>query len=194
MEVTYVEGDGSDHMSTGVEFEQTAIVNHHQAMREIQELRITTDQTMETTVIEVKNPDKGKFYYAFKNPRTGGYESVKMSCFDKPITIERATRRFYRRYFGSVARVTRKDYDADGKNPRTTKKPIETIRYTIKVVRLISSPTTKHMIISKAGTKATITAYTPAEVQLSAPPIGGKFDVICVNSLGQESRAKNINA
>jgi hypothetical protein len=35
MEVTYVEHDGVDHMSTGVEFEQTAIVNHHQAMKEV---------------------------------------------------------------------------------------------------------------------------------------------------------------
>ena len=43
MEVTYVEETGSDHMSTGVEFEQTAIVNHHHAMREIQELKISTD-------------------------------------------------------------------------------------------------------------------------------------------------------
>jgi len=35
MEIHYIEYNGNDHMSTGVEFEQTAIVGHHQAMKEI---------------------------------------------------------------------------------------------------------------------------------------------------------------
>ena len=70
METTYVEYNGNDHMTTGVEFEQTAIVNHHQAMKEIQELRISTDQTKERTIVEVKNPDDGSFRVTFKNPKT----------------------------------------------------------------------------------------------------------------------------
>ena len=80
--------------------------------------------------------------YAFKNPKTGKYESVKMKCYDSPMTLQRGTRRFYRRYFGSGARVTRIDLDSDGNNVRDSKKPIETIRYEIKVLKLISSPTT----------------------------------------------------
>jgi hypothetical protein len=42
-------------------------------MKEIQELRITTDQTKEKTQILVKNPDAGKFRVTFKNPKTNAF-------------------------------------------------------------------------------------------------------------------------
>ena len=70
LEVHYVEYNGVDHLNTGVEFEQTAIVNHHQSMKEIQELRITTDQSKEQHVIEIKNPDSGTYKLLFKNSKS----------------------------------------------------------------------------------------------------------------------------
>ena len=73
LEATYAEYNGADHMSTGVEFEQTNITNHHQSMKEVQELKITTDQTKERTIVEVKNPDAGSFRVTFKNPKTSKF-------------------------------------------------------------------------------------------------------------------------
>jgi hypothetical protein len=46
--------------------------------------------------------------------------------------------------------------------------------------------------VSKTGTKATITAK--ALTQNSAPPLTGKFDIVCVSEAGQESTAINMNS
>jgi hypothetical protein len=48
--------------------------------------------------------------------------------------------------------------DSDGNNITDANTSIDTIRYTIEVIKLISTPTTTQIIVSKIGTSATITA------------------------------------
>jgi hypothetical protein len=69
MEAQYILYKGDHSISTGVEFEQSTIKNHHQAVKEIQEFRISTDSTKEQHVIEVKNPDSGSYKLIFKSYR-----------------------------------------------------------------------------------------------------------------------------
>jgi len=53
-------------------------------MKEIQELKITTDQTKEQHVIDVKNPDSGTFKLLFKNPKTNKFvSSGSIKCDSK---------------------------------------------------------------------------------------------------------------
>ena len=143
METTYVEYNGGDHMTTGVEFEQTAIVNHHQAMKEIQELKISTDQTKERTIIEVKNPDDGSFRVTFKNPKTSKF--VVMSPIKCKATAEQfksGIKKYYWDLLRSDIYVTRLDLDSDGNNVTETNNTLVTIRFTIEVRKLISTPST----------------------------------------------------
>ena len=79
--------------------------------------------------------------------------------------------------------------DSDGIDIKISNGALDTIRYTIKINKLFKYQTADQIIVARK-TKSIITA-TPA-VQPGSRPLSGKFDVICVSELGQESRAKNI--
>jgi hypothetical protein len=172
-------------MSTGVEFEQTAIKNHHQSMKEIQELKISTDQTKEKTIISVKNPDDGSFRVTFKHPNTGKFVVMgPIKCKATAAEFKNLIKKYYWDLIRSDIKVTRLDLDADGKNITIANTTLVTIQFEIEVIKLIANPTTAQIIVSKVGSQATVTAKVPADVQLSAPPLTGKFDVICVSDVG----------
>ena len=152
LEASYVEYNGGDHMNTGVEFEQTAIVNHHQAMKEIQELKITTDQTKEQSVIDVKNPDSGTFKLLFKHPKTNKFiPSGSIKCDDTTTNFNKAIKAYYwnRATYRLTTRVTKVKLDSDGIDITISNGALDTIRYTIEVIQLQSSPTTTQIIVSK---------------------------------------------
>jgi hypothetical protein len=108
LESSYVEYNGGDHMSTGVEFEQTAIVNHHQSMKEIQELKISTDQTKEQTTIDVKNPDDGSFKLLFKNPKTNAFvQSSAIKCITDEESFRKAVKDYYWKLIRSNVKIIR---------------------------------------------------------------------------------------
>ena len=193
MESSYVEYNGGDHMSTGVEFEQTTIVNHHQAMKEIQELKISTDNTREQTTIDIKNPDDKHFKLMFKSPKTSKFVvSGTIKCISTEAEFKAGVKDYYWKLLRSDIKIIRIDLDADGNNVTATNKTMVTIRYIIETGKLVASPSTTQIIVSKVGTSSTITAKPTS--QISAPPISGKFNIICVSDVGQESKAININA
>jgi hypothetical protein len=128
MEVTYVEYNGGDHMSTGVEFEQTAIVNHHHAMKEIQELRIFTDQTKEKTIISVKNPDTGSFRVTFKHPNTGKFVVMSpIKCTATAAEFKAIIKKYYWDLIRSDVLVTRLELDAEGNDITIANTTLQTI-------------------------------------------------------------------
>lgn len=59
------DGTGSDHFSVGLEIEQTAVTNHHHAIREVQEVGINVTTNFEKTRITVNNPDSTKYFIMF---------------------------------------------------------------------------------------------------------------------------------
>lgn len=195
MEYHYVEYDRSDHFSTGVEFEQTAIVNHHQAMKEVQELRIRTDQTKEKTQILVKNPDSGSFRVTFKNPKTNAFVVMKttIKCTATAAEFKAVVKKFYWDTYRTDISVTRTDLDSQGIDITISNSTMETIRFEISVDKLVKEPTTTQIILSKVGSSSTLTAKLPSAVQLSSPPIEGKFDIVCVSEVGQESFTINLD-
>lgn len=159
LEASYVEYNGGDHMSTGVEFEQTAIVNHHQSMKEIQELKISTDQTKEQTIIDVKNPDDGSFKLLFKHPKTNKFvQSNSIKCDSTEEEFRKGVKDYYWKLIRSNINIIREDLDSEGNNITIANTTLDTIRYTIEVIKLVSTPTTTQIIVSKVGTQATITA------------------------------------
>jgi hypothetical protein len=62
----YIEGlhydyNGNNHFSVGVEIEQTAIVDHHHAIREVQHLYVSPDTVFDTIRLTIENMDTGHF-------------------------------------------------------------------------------------------------------------------------------------
>jgi hypothetical protein len=73
MEGRYLNHGGRGSFSTAVEIEQSTVVGHHHAMKEIQELKVTTAQTKEKATVTVMNPDSKHYILTFKNPTTSAY-------------------------------------------------------------------------------------------------------------------------
>jgi hypothetical protein len=92
----------------------------------------------------------------------------------------------------SKCTVVKVNLDSDGKDITISNGTMATVQYTISVDKLVAKPTSSQIIVSKTGTKATITAK--ALTQNSAPPLTGKFDIVCVSEAGQESTAINMNS
>lgn len=68
IEATHAEGGGNDFMSVGVEIEDSNGKAHHHAIKEIQDIEVTTDRTFEKFIIKVDNKDAGKYKIGFQNP------------------------------------------------------------------------------------------------------------------------------
>ena len=89
--------------------------------------------------------------------------------------------------------VTVKRYalDADGIETKISNGTLDTYKYVIRVYMLVSWPTQKMIIVAPISTRSYIT--TELLTQESSPPLGGKFDIVCVNDVGQESIAEGIS-
>lgn len=61
IESHHVEGTGGDHFSVAVEINQTEIVGHHHAIREIQYVGIKSQDQRDTIRFTIDNPDDGEF-------------------------------------------------------------------------------------------------------------------------------------
>jgi len=147
-----------------VEIEQSAVVGHHQAMKEIQELKITTDQTKEQTYVTVMNPDAGVYILTYQNPVTMAYvPSEKIACNASASEFASAIGEYYQDTVGSAISVTRVNLDAAG-TPTLVAADIAGYRYEIEVIKLIEGVSTQQILVAKVSTAATITVQTPIEV------------------------------
>jgi hypothetical protein len=177
-----------------VEIEQSAVVGHHQAMKEIQELKITVDQTKEKTYVTVMNPDAGVYILTYKNPATDAYvPSEQIPCDASAAVFASAIREYYQDTVGSAISVTRVDLDAAGA-PTLVAADVAGYRYEIEVIKLIEGVSTQQILVAKVSTAAQITVQTPIEVQTSSPPLGGAFIVTCKDKDGQVSATNEIAA
>ena len=65
-----MERKGLDHFTVSVMVEQSDIVGHYHAMKEIQLLGVHMNATFERTQLEINNVDSGKFKLVFMHPTT----------------------------------------------------------------------------------------------------------------------------
>ena len=86
--------------------------------------------------------------------------------------------------------VKRYSLDADGIDIKISNGTLDTYKYVIRVEILSSWDSMKMITVAPISTKSFIT--TELLTQKSSPPLGGKFDVVCVNDVGQESIAEGI--
>ena len=63
-----IEYTGGDHLSVGVEIEQTSMTGHHHSMKEIQRLSINVTNNLDTNRVTIENADGGEFKLNFMNP------------------------------------------------------------------------------------------------------------------------------
>lgn len=67
IEAGHYEGGGGDHFSTAVEIEKANTIDHHQAIKEIQEIGVTPSTLVfEKHKVVVTNPDDGSFFIVYR--------------------------------------------------------------------------------------------------------------------------------
>jgi len=103
---------------------------------------------------------------------------VAANCPAHHVTA--AIRAYYRRYWGSTASV--KVYTEGTK--RT---------YQVTVDKLITKASVKSVRVMASGTKAKLTVAGPDKVQLSSPPLSGKYKIKCTSKTGAISYSDAIS-
>ena len=83
-EAYYIEGlhydyNGNNHFSVGVEIEQTAMTDHHHAIREVQHLYVQPETLFDTIRITIENMDTSHFKLILQRPN-GNFET-SASCY-----------------------------------------------------------------------------------------------------------------
>jgi len=84
-EAYYIEGlhydyNGNNHFSVGVEIEQTAMTDHHHAIREVQHLYVNPETKFDTIRLTIANMDTGHFKLILQNVGTGRFETSS-NCY-----------------------------------------------------------------------------------------------------------------
>lgn len=78
IEAVAIERTGNDHVTVGVEIEQTAITGHHNSMKEIQRLSINVTNNLDTTRLTIENADGKDYKLNFMNPKNLKYYSSEL--------------------------------------------------------------------------------------------------------------------
>lgn len=156
-EVQTFQYTGGDYATVGVEIEQSAIANHYNAKKEIQQLQINPTNVREQTVFTVNNPDSGTYTLTFFNPTTKTYVTTDPIAANASSTnFGNAVAAFYG-YYGSVS-VVRTMYDTNGVVTTTLASATKLV-YTLSLLKSITGYSTNSI-------KPTLKTSAQVSVQL----------------------------
>jgi hypothetical protein len=112
-------------------------------MKEIQELRITTDQSKEQHVIEIKNPDSGTYKLLFKNSKSKFIASSSIKASASASDMKKAIDNIWWKDWSVRSRCTvvKVNLDSDGKDITISNGTMATVQYTISIDKLVAKPT-----------------------------------------------------
>lgn len=173
IEALHYDYDGNNHFSVGVEIEQSDMVDHHHAIREVQHLYVSPDRDFDTFRITIENMDTGHFKLILENSGTGRYET-SASCYARGSAsqIYGCIRKYYAWYCGGNPHVNGTFYDVDGLEVDS---PVDggTGIYYIQARRLMNDQCSKSISVVKTSTESTVTVDLSKDVQLSSPAFSG---------------------
>lgn len=116
LEALHIEGGGDDHFTLSVRFNNPAVTNHHNSIKEVQRLQIIQNNAKENTTITFEGYSSDVVYkLTFKDPASGAtLQTDEIPIDASASTFNDRVDDFYRKYYGSVIVVTRTMWDVDG--------------------------------------------------------------------------------
>jgi len=166
---------------------------HHQDMKEIQKVYVSTSSERDTTRINITNADDGEYMLVFTNTRNNeNVKSSRISAKASAKTVENAVKGYYNKNdINSGVKVNMTMYDESGNV--TTNATEESFRvYHLVLNRAMWLKSASKIQVIKISTKADIKVDLPEDVQLSANPLGNYYKVKCVDHEGYESFSERI--
>lgn len=192
LEGRQVESSGSDHLSVAVEIEDNANAKtHHHAMRQIQEMQVSTTQEFEKTKFTIEGGNSGNFKIIYTNPKTQKVNVTDTLKDDMTADEFKNGVKGYYAIHGTEINVIKESLDVNGV---ATADPLLAVKhvYTVSLLKLINGQSTDGIQIAPMGTNAQITFEAPENVQLSKPPLEGHFIIQCKTLGGQVSFTEEI--
>lgn len=193
IEGRHIEHNGRDFFTVSVELEQSDIIGHPHAMKEIQYVEVRSNATFERTQLEINKVDSGKFKVVFMHPTTLKPNATKdyISMNATAAELRDAIKGYYQYAAASDIDVTRTMFGSNGTETDNATLCTKSI-YNITLKRLISGTSASSILTTKTGSTATITVRMPSEVQTSGAPLTGKFRIQCKNAHNHASLSDPI--
>jgi len=128
-----------------------------------------------------------------KNPKTlATWNSARISASASAKTVKDTIWRYYWNTYRTHITVNLYTYDKDG-NITSNATEIVKREYQIICNKLLPQESVASIMIVKATTKSKIVALAPSKVQVSSPPLTGKYKFKCTSKTGAISFSDEIN-
>jgi hypothetical protein len=205
IEGRHYEGWGGDHLSVAVEIERDSDAEEHPSqMAEIQFIGFSANGHFEQSQLVVEGVDEGYYKMVFMHPTDLEYDPYVSEAIPADATAElfkESIQGWYSDIFGSTITVTLEKYDSNGdlieenEEEEEGEEAEEAVGYgdwvksvyNITLDRYIEGKSTSNVMVVMVGSSATVNYVMPDDVQLSGAPLGGKFQVDCMNADGYTS-------
>lgn len=169
----HIEGSGSDHVSVGMEFEESDSSASVHASKQIQKFEILQDNVAEQWQVSVYFPDQGcyKLTFAIMGDPPTVWASQCISSSASANTFRDSVKSFFWDNYRSAITVTRDEVLSGSTVIRYD--------YTVSLSKSIIGQSFDMIIGAKVTTMSQIAAMPPSV--LSTPPISGKYKIQCTD-------------
>jgi hypothetical protein len=151
--------------------------------RQIQKMSLgQTDILYDTMKITVTGADQGSYMLAFLNDATNEYSpSSPIVAGCSASDMQTAIAGYYTAKFSVSPLVTATYLDSTGAETTEDGVDVFTIDYLVEVPTILTEASVTSIIMVATTTSATVEFVYPADLQLSSPPLSGKFYVECID-------------
>ena len=131
------------------------------------------------------DPDSGTFILQFLNSANNKFvASSEITAGTDADTFKNAIKRYYNTKFGLEPLVTLSYRTSDGSETVEGADDATVFVYTIEVPTAISEASVDTILLVPLTTASTVTFVYSNDIQLSSPPLSGKFWVKCYDTDG----------
>jgi len=175
-ETWHSEGVGGDHHTVQVEIEKSNTEGHHHAMPEAQEIKMYGPTKFEKSRVRMINPDNGLYRLKITDPGNGNiWTSENIPANASSSTFHRYLRHYMNGHGSTFHVVTRSGTTESGEPYR---------EYDMRGNYARSGVSYEEIEVQRVTTTATFEFTPPKDLQVSDPPITGKFRIRGTNSRG----------
>ena len=169
--------------------------SHPNAETQIQQISIAqTNILYDTMEITVVKPDQLVYRLALLKPGTTDYHrtgDIVSGC--SADDMKTALDSYYTSLYSVSPVVTATYYDGSASETTADSSTVNSIKYTITVPIALSGESVSSAFELAISTSSTIDIVTPANKQLSSPPITGSFWVECHNEVDQAFATQDMD-
>ena len=169
------------------------IQSHPHVRHTVQQIAIDQDNVFETWYVTVTNPDGGTYKLNFLHPVSGDVwtsDPIAANCNRWQFRAKIVD--YFSKNFGSNIEVTRDDYDSNGVLTSESGLSTASLKYTIRLMKVISGFSASAAVVSASKTDASIEVVPPMSGIQSTGPLSGYYQITCTDGEGIDHTSSNI--